>query len=371
MNNPLQGAHSAGVPWNKIVQTFMQLEWTDIEHEVTSEESRLRLDIFLSRKYPVINREGWQERIHAGHVRLNGETVKPSRKLQPGDHIWIEYQKKKEPEVESHIEIIFRDRCLLIVNKPSNLPVHPSGIYHRNTLQHILTEKLTENSDEPYKVRPVHRLDRETSGLMLLAESQDCARELSRLMRHGGLEKEYLVIVEGQFPEGRTEDGWLEAAGWIGPDPESEVKKKQRFWQAPEGRNPAAEQFLATLKGRKDAPPADHLGRRACHTDFRCLRRTTQLSLLQCRLHTGRMHQIRATLHGMGYPVVGDRLYGFDPKQYLRFIHDVETAEQLSRLRMDRVALHSHILRFIHPQSKEALEFVCDLPLDMKIVMDQ
>lgn len=398
----------------------MELEWTEMEHIVPPEEARLRVDVLLSRKYPVVNRHGWQDRIHAGHVRINGALIRPSRKLQAGDRIWIQYHRKKEPEVSLDIRIVYRDSCILIVNKPPNLPVHPSGIYHKNTLQHLLVAMLSgqappeedgttdtalkgaettdakvadygsremarnnpeaarENAKEAdsgstqpatgeYRVRPVHRLDRETSGLMLLAESTDCARKLSRIVRRGEIEKEYLVLVEGQFPA--TED-WYEAAGWIGPDPDSEVRKKQRFWPAPEGRNPAREIRLGRAI-EKDGPLADSLGRRACHTDFRLLQFTGELSLIRCRLHTGRMHQIRATLHSLGYPVVGDRMYGVDPEQYLRFIHDLETEEQLKKLRMNRVALHSHALRFAHPQTGEQLSFECDLPADMKILLDQ
>ncbi|MBU41654.1 MAG: hypothetical protein CMN76_00425 [Spirochaetaceae bacterium] len=408
----------------------MDLEWTELEYEVTPDQARVRLDLFLSHRFPVVNRTGWQERIHEGHVLVNGETARPSRKLHVGDKIRIEYQRKKEPEVNTDVGIIYRDSCLLVIDKPPNLPVHPSGAYHKNTLQHILIEKLSAD-DEAYHPRPVHRLDRETSGIMLLAESRACASSLARMVRTGNLEKEYLVIVEGDFP---AEGDWLQAAGWIGPDPESEVRKKQRFWPAVSRNNTAVLEVLASHPEALGAHPESHrqhshrpsekgsrkpysgvsatsvreiaipvstdphpqdaratgsghreqardqdsrdqshrdAGRKACHTDFKCLKQIHGLSLILCRLHTGRMHQIRATLQSLGFPVVGDRMYGVDPAQYLRFIHDRETPEQLAKLRMERVALHSHVLRIMHPESGKPMEFRSDLPADMQVIINQ
>ena len=332
--------------WSPCVYSFMELEWTEAEHRIVPDESRIRLDLFLARRFPVVNRSGWQSRIQSGHVRVNGELVRPGRKLQTGDVVRVEYQKKKEPEVLTDVGIIYRDSCLLIVNKPPNLPVHPSGSYHKNTLQHVLIDLLS-TPQLLYKPRPVHRLDRETSGIMLLAESKDCARILSRMIRGKEIQKEYLVLVEGEFPGPEP----LIAEGWIAPDPESEVKKKQRYWP-----------------GDSKDHPGDA---KTCRTDFLCLDSRNGLSLLRCKLHTGRMRQIRATLHSIGFPVVGDRMYGVDTRQYLRFINDKETDEQRHRLRMNRVALHSHILRLNHPESEEELEFVCDLPADMQIVLNQ
>ncbi|HBS07151.1 MAG TPA: hypothetical protein DEA96_19415 [Leptospiraceae bacterium] len=324
----------------------MEWEWTDVEHVVAPEEARIRLDLFLSRRFPVVNRSGWQDRIHEGHVQLNGEPARPGRRLHAGDVIRIEYRKKKEPDVLKNVEIIYRDSCLLVINKPPNLPVHPSGTYHKNTLQHILIEMLSSEGSD-YRPRPVHRLDRETSGIMLLAESQNCARILSGMIRRNEMQKEYLVIVEGDFPGPEP----VIAEGWIAADPQSEVRKMQRFWQDVNEERP---------------PEAKH-----CRTEFYRVQMKHHLSLVRCILHTGRMHQIRATLHSMGFPVVGDRMYGVDPVQYLRFIHQEETPEQLKRLRMNRVALHSHILRLKHPESGEPLEFRCDLPADMQIIMNQ
>ena len=167
------------------------------------------------------------------------------------------------------------------------------------------------------------------------------------MIRRNEMQKEYLVIVEGDFPGPEP----VIAEGWIAADPQSEVRKMQRFWQDVNEERP---------------PEAKH-----CRTEFYRVQMKHHLSLVRCILHTGRMHQIRATLHSMGFPVVGDRMYGVDPVQYLRFIHQEETPEQLKRLRMNRVALHSHILRLKHPESGEPLEFRCDLPADMQIIMNQ
>ncbi|MCB1166188.1 MAG: RluA family pseudouridine synthase [Leptospiraceae bacterium] len=326
----------------------MEMEWKEVEVVVQEDQARIRLDQFLVRRFSIINRSGWQERIDAGLVQVNEAKARPSRKLHTGDRIRIEFQKKPEPDVIRDVEIVHRDDCILVVNKPPNLPVHPSGIYYKNTLAHILIDRFSQDPEHPYRPRPVHRLDRETSGLMLLAESNHCAGKLARAMQSDKIQKEYLVIVEGRFDAGPGE--WRDATGWIGADPESEVRKKQRFW------DDAAER------------PAEA---RSCRTEFRVIQYSGPLTLLHCRLHTGRMHQIRATLHSLGYPVVGDRLYGVDSGLYLKFIYKTETQSDLERLRMNRVALHSHRLRFNHPDSGKAMDFECALPDDMQVVLNQ
>lgn len=296
-------------------------------------ESGIRLDLVLSRRFPMISRIGWQERIRDGRVSLGGRPARPSSRVHDGQEVTFRYDRRPEPAVSMDVRILFEDTESIVISKPANLPVHPSGIYFQNTL---LTWLRAEWPDHP--PRPVHRLDRETSGCMLLARTSESASRLSRMFRTDRVRKEYLVIVEGEFPVS------MDAAGYLGPG-DSEVRKKVRF---------SLESFPGAVSAR---------------TEFFCERRLRGLSLLRARLHTGRTHQIRATLCSLGFPVTGDRLYGVDDSYYLDFIHDRETEEARHRLRMDRTALHSALVSFESCGQDVTVE--SPLPEDMEAVLQQ
>ena len=301
-----------------------------VSFKILDSESGLRLDLLLSRKYGRVNRATWQERIRKGEVLLNHGVVRPSRNVQTGDTLTFSFEKPEEPPVTLEYGVLYEDDELLAVDKPSNLPVHPSGVYNKHTLYFLLKERFGEK----LPVRFVHRLDRETSGAILVAKSKGAASAMQRAFQSGSVRKEYLVLVEGGFPE------YLDARGILEKDERSPVHKKRKF----------------ILTGRDRAP---------VRTEFFCLGTKGDLSLLRARLHTGRLHQIRATLCSLGYPVVGDRLYGIDDRLYLRFINDEETELDRRRLRMGRTALHSRLLEFAHPKTGAPVSLTSPLPKDM------
>ena len=296
-----------------------------------------RLDRLLSETYPWVARATWQERIRAGTVLLNARNVRPSRSVQTGDLIEFQFDVGPEPEVRRDYQIVHRDTGFLVIDKPPNLPVHPSGVYNQNTLLNLLRNDYGPQFHAGF----VNRLDRETSGLMIVATNAGSARAFQTLLKAGQIEKEYQVLVFGQFPD------YMDATGFIGKKDGAIVRKKQEF---------RSRAFVDS---------------KSCRTEFFRESLHDDLSLVRARLHTGRMHQIRATLCSLGFPVVGDRLYGPDENMYLRFIHDEETEADRNCLRMQRTALHSKRLHFLHPvNGKAIIEITSPLPNDIRALTE-
>lgn len=319
--------------------------------EPAPEEIGQRLDQWLAARFPAWPRNAWQERIRQQLVRVNGEAARASRRLRAGD--WIEYSfhERTEPEVARNYSILFEDESLLAINKPANLPVHPSGIYQKNTLLTL----LREDRGPSFEGHLVHRLDRETSGVLVLAGNASVARRLQQDFQEGAVTKLYLAIVEGQFPDE------LDARGWLHPDPDGPVQKKRAFHPKHHQAQAAAEMAATKAPFQR----VEWAAVQSAHTHFRRRLYHAGLSLLECRLFQGRMHQIRATLQSLGYPMVGDRLYGVDPGIYLRLIEDNESEADRLRLRLGRTALHAWRLTLPHPQSGAPLPLEAPLPEDM------
>ena len=325
---------------------------TTVENEFAVEDldAGLRLDQALARRFPRLNRNEWQLRIRAGDVIVNNSPARPSRRLQAGDRVRYRFVRAAEPDVSRNYSIVYEDEYLYVVDKPGDLPVHPSGVYRENTLYSLI--KAERGADFP--VHLVHRLDRETSGLLMIARDGQTARELQNAFQHkadapnsaSSVRKLYQTIVEcpGEFPEELEARGWLFAAG-DGP-----VRKKRSF-SVDRPAQPAA---------TTQEPP------RTALTRFRRLQNKAGLALVEAQLFTGRMHQIRATLCSLGYPVVGDRLYGVDESLYLKMIADEETPADRARLRMNRTALHAARLELQHPRTGAPLVLESPLPADMR-----
>ena len=247
----------------------------------------------------------------------------------------VEYfpEERSEPPVDSAYRVVHGDDDLLVLDKPPNLPCHPAGRFFRHTLWALL-----QRDGMAPPIRFVHRLDRETSGLVLVAKSATAARRLGEQFESGRVEKVCLVIVEGRAPE------QFVAEGWLAPDPTSEVRKKLRLVEADAQRGTALPRV---------------------RTQFRRIGVTGSLSLLEARPATGRRHQIRASLCSLGLPVVGDKLYGVDESLYLRFIRDELSEADRTRLRIPRQALHATSLTVTHPGTGERAEFTSPTPDDM------
>jgi len=286
-------------------------------------QSAQRLDSYCAGRFTYLTKDQWRQEILAGKLLLADVVVTdPTMMLQGGEILAWDGSGIVEPEVDDRITILYTDEWFIAVNKTGNLPVHPSGRYFNNTLVTLLEDRCG------CKIYPVHRIDRETSGVMLLAFDGKSAGALSESLAKGS--KEYLALVHGNFP-----DKEMVVDLPLGRDCESAVRKKQKAWAG---------------------------GTQKALTRFRKILTVHDISLVRCFPETGRLHQIRAHLLAAGYPIVGDKLYGRDETIFLTFIRHGLTSELEERLVLPRSALHAARLVFMHPQTKKEMVIRAPLP---------
>jgi RluA family pseudouridine synthase len=305
--------------------------------KVGPHEAGLPVVEFLSRRFTYHNRKEWKDLILAEKLLLNQYPTLPATLLAAGDTLEYIIPDGPEPPVDTRLSIIFEDEDLIAVDKPADLPCHPAGRYFRHTLWSLIKTELSLPT-----VFLVNRIDRETSGVVLLAKSSKSAHYCSRQFESHQVYKRYLALVEGQFPSGK-----IKARGYLLHDADSPVRKKLRFYPA---------ESSATL-------PASG---KNCTTLFSKTKSRKGISQVEAIPETGRPHQIRATLCCLGYPVVGDKIYGVDDGIFLRFINNSLNDHDRQRLRLSRQALHSAELHIRHPYTKKPLRFKAPLPLDMQ-----
>ncbi len=292
-----------------------------------------RLDVWLSSRFNYHSRSEWQRNIRKKLILVNGKEASCSYSLRKGDVVAY-FSEKEEAPANFNYEILYDDENYAVINKPSNLICHPAGSFFRNTLWYLLREKFGE-------IFIVNRLDRETSGIVIAAKSAGTATRLANLFgseKSGNLSKKYLALVHGDFPEK------IRAEGYLCADPSSEVRKKRKFVHRLED---AVEKHEYAL------------------TDFQCVASSGGISAVLAIPETGRLHQIRATLFSLGFPVVGDKLYGLDDKLYLRFIDGKLTDLDEKKLMIKRQALHAFKISFTSPFTGKGVEFTAPLPQEL------
>jgi RluA family pseudouridine synthase len=298
-----------------------------VETAVGADFDGMRIDAFLARRFTYLSRSAWQSEIREGKILLNGrEPGSPHRQVRAGDVVRFSGRELEEPPVDERVEIIHEDRWLVALSKSGNMPVHPSGRYFNNTLVRIMERRLG------CRLLPAHRLDRETSGIILLAKDPDTASRIQR--NFSRVSKSYVAVVHGRVCERR-----FVVDVPIGYDPSSEIKKRRLAWSG------APEQAF---------------------TAFKTLFSFGDYSLVRAYPRTGRLHQIRVHLSYAGYPIVGDKMYGKDPMFYLRFISEGLTGDLMRELEMPRSALHSRSLKFFHPHEKRTMYIKAPLPDDIR-----
>lgn len=242
-----------------------------------------------------------------------------------------------EPPVDFSFALLLDDPSFLAVSKSGDLPCHPAGKYRAHTL-------LSALASAGYRgLFPVHRLDRETSGVVVLAKSLDAARRLGKALEAGRFRKRYLLLADGPWPA--PPGAWVEAAGFVCPVSAPGIHRFRAF--------------------RTVLAPGER-GRRAC-TRFRLLARRGERCLLEAVPLTGRIHQIRATAKALGLAVVGDKLYGRDPGVYARLCNGIRpSASDDALLGMARQALHAWKLSFPHPDTGRRVSLLAPWPEDMR-----
>lgn len=298
------------------------------------ESAGLPLADYLAARFTYKTREDWAALARAGHLTLDGSAADPCAPCRPGALLRFDVpEDAPEPPADLCYSTIYSDSALLAVNKPGNLPCHPSGRYFNHTLWALL------QADGLAGLRPVNRIDRETSGIVLFARTREAAADLGRQFAAHTISKRYAVFVEGDFP------ATLLARGYLSLDPASPVRKRRRFTAGP-------------------VP-----GAKPCETAFRLLARGGGICAVEAVPRTGLCHQIRATLASLGHPVVGDKLYGVDPGLFARFVAGTLTPEDRARLRLPRQALHARFLTFTHPLTRQPLTLEAPLPPDLAALL--
>lgn len=299
-----------------------------IEHDLDSR----RLDRVLSELLPDLSRSAAARHIDEGRVSLDGTVVtKRSANVAAGQRLQIVLPPPAAVEVASEdlpLDILYQDEDIAVINKAPGVVVHPAAGHAAGTLVNALLHHLKDLSGVGGEVRPgiVHRLDKDTSGVMIVAKHDRAHRALTAAWNSDAVEKEYLAIVYGTP---KRDDGRIEA---------------------PIGRHPTDRKKMAVVSD----------GRYAL-TLYRVIERYGFASLVRCRLKTGRTHQIRVHLKHLGFPLVGDRVYS-GPQW--RGIADKRVQKTLAAF--DRQALHAAKLSFAHPRTGERMIFEAPLPSDLQ-----
>jgi 23S rRNA pseudouridine1911/1915/1917 synthase len=303
-----------------------------VSFRVHSQDSAKRLDVFLSQKDPGLSRSQIKRLIEAGKVQVEGRKAKAGLKLRESEVVTLTRPEPQKLGVEAEaipLKVLHEDRHLIVVEKPAGLVVHPGAGNRSGTLVNALLHRCPDLAGIGGVLRPgiVHRLDKDTSGVLVVAKDDPAHRSLSDQFRKHTVQRKYLGIVFGQL----SDEGQVDA---------------------PVGRHP-------TQRKKMSARPRK--GREA-RTHWRVLERFRSFNLAEFRLETGRTHQIRVHLSSIGHPILGDPLYG--GRKRLASIEPLSLRQGLQRLK--RQALHAASLGFVHPASGEALKFDSPLPADIR-----
>ena len=300
--------------------------------EVPRECDGWRLDHFLKRRIGRLSRTRIQDIIATQVTLADGRRPRSSASVHVGQIIRLDRPAPVEPDVPRHFDVLFEDDEVLAVDKPAGLPMHPSAKFYRNTLTALLRERYPAE-----RMQVAHRIDRETSGVLLVARTPSAASWLKRAFARRAVDKTYLALVKGHPPDGGVIDQPIK--------------------------------LLDTPTHVMMGTAAD--GLRAI-TRFRVVRRFAGHALCEASPETGRQHQIRVHLASIGHPIVGDKLYGAGERWFMRACDEGVGAELLAAFDgLARHALHAHRLTFPHPRTRIAMTIESPLPPDLTAYIAQ
>ena len=282
-----------------------------------------RIDKVLTSLEPEITRSQLKNLINDGHVTVNGQPVKPKYKVQAGDKISLVKPEPQSLELTPEnipLDIVYEDDDVIVVNKPQGMVVHPAPGHPNHTLVNaLLYHSPLSTINGTFRPGIVHRIDKDTSGLLMVAKNDLAHQSLAEQLRNKTNKREYLALVYGQIKE---DEGTIDA---------------------PLGRNPQDRKKQAVVKS----------GRHAV-THFKVMKRYDNFTLVKCILETGRTHQIRVHMKYIGHPLVGDPLYG--PRKVIG---------------KDGQFLHAALLGFKHPRTSKELVFEAPLPENFQKMLDK
>jgi len=295
------------------------------ELKIEQGETGQRIDAWAAGRVEGLTRTHAQKLIEEGQITVNGQRVKPSYRLKPGDQVRVVIPPPAALEVKAQaipLDVIYEDADLLVVNKPAGMVVHPAHGNYEGTLVNALLAHCRDLSGIGGVMRPgiVHRLDKDTSGLLVVAKNDLAHTALALQIKERKAKRRYLALVHGR------------------------LLPRQGKVEAPIGRHPADRKRMAVAEGGKPAV-----------TYYRVLKEWKAFSLIEAALETGRTHQIRVHMAYIGHPVVGDRTY----------------AARRPHLGLPGQALHAWQLEFWHPRSGEHLRFFAPLPQHFREVLRQ
>lgn len=300
--------------------------WRRIGPPVSDLENGARFDGYLAKHFLFFSRSAWQKRIDDELVLVNARPLKCSAKLKSGDTITMFSPPVAEPEVDRNVHVIWQDGPVMALYKPGNLPMHESGPYRKNTFTEIVWQTFGREWSA------VHRLDRETSGIVLCGSTPDSRASLAKALARRDVSKQYLAICRGT-PE---EQDWF-CDGPIGDLTESAIRIKK--WVVPDGL-PSSTAFSIEDSANGSV-------------------------LLRARPFTGRTNQIRIHAAFSGHVIYGDKLYHEDEGIFLDFFAKGATDSVLERAGFRRLCLHATGIEFEHPESKKRCYVECPMPDDM------
>lgn len=324
----------------------MERNYTFIVPEVKTKQ---RIDKYIANFIENASRTKVKKAIDLGFVTVNGDPVKSNYIVKPEDEIEIEldYPEKQDilPE-DIPLDIVFEDEYLMIINKPPGMVVHPAYKNYTGTLVNAIlyyaekTKGSLSNLNGFERAGIVHRLDKDTSGLIVIAKDELTHRKLSEQFFHHTIEREYNAIIWGKF------------------------KKKKGEISNRLGRDKRDRKKVTVLKDE------DASGKLAI-TNYEVIKEYEFLSLIKLNLKTGRTHQIRVHMSHIAHPVFGDETYGGREPHSVNITTNLKARIKNLLEKIDRQALHAKVLGFVHPISNEKIRFESELPDDMKNILEE
>jgi hypothetical protein len=288
-----------------------------VKEFVSDNENEIRIDVFLNNHIEELSRTYIQKLIKDGYASVNGKPIKNNFKLKPLDKVKLNIPETSEPDIigeDIQLDIVYEDDDVILINKPKNMVVHPAPGHYSGTLVNALMNHCKNLSGINGVLRPgiVHRIDMDTTGIIIACKNDLAHKFISEQLKVHSIKRKYKAVVHGNLKE---DEGVIDK---------------------PIGRH--------DIDRKKMSVNAKHSKQAITH--YKVIERFKSATLIECELETGRTHQIRVHMASINHPLYGDSVYGYDKEKY----------------QLDGQVLHAETLGFIHPTTKEYMEFNVEIP---------